>query len=111
MHVKEAVRQNPAAFDALCRGCDVTALYAFGSATNASFKDDASDIDLLVEIDTGDPIKRGENILTLWDKLEVFFQRKVDLLTDAYVRNPYLKKCIDESKTLIYDGKGQEIPV
>ncbi|EFK97039.1 hypothetical protein LDC_0925, partial [sediment metagenome] len=38
----------------------------------------------------------------IWDKLESFFKRKVDLLTNLNSRNPYLKQSVDESKVLIY---------
>jgi predicted nucleotidyltransferase len=86
-------------------------LYAFGSSTTDKFNDITSDIDLLVEIDVPDPIERGEKLLSLWDTFELFFQRKVDLLTDSSVRNPYLRKNIDSTKVLIYDGKGSKIIV
>jgi predicted nucleotidyltransferase len=42
--------------------------------------------------------------MNLWDQLEMFFQRKVDLLSAAAIRNPILKKSIDASKILVYDG-------
>ena len=80
-------------------------MYAFGSSTTDKFNDITSDIDLLVEIDIPDPIERGEKLLSLWDTFELFFHRKVDLLTDSSVRNPYLRKNIDSTKVLIYDGK------
>ena len=80
-------------------------MYAFGSSTTDKFNDTTSDIDLLVEIDVPDPIERGEKLLSLWDTFELFFHRKVDLLTDSSVRNPYLRKNIDSTKVLIYDGK------
>ena len=68
-----------------------------------------SDIDLLVEIDSNDPIDKGEKLLSLWDLFEDFFSRKVDLLTDSSIRNPFLRKSIDQTKVLIYDGSGQKI--
>lgn len=88
---------------------DVKTLYAFGSSVNNQFDEASSDIDLLIEIDTQDPIKRGENLMSLWEKLEFFFQRKVDLLTNSSIRNPILRQNIDSSKVLIYYGKRQEI--
>ena len=43
--------------------------------------------------------------------LEKYLQEigKVDLLTNASIKNPILRKSIDTTKTLIYDGKKQEI--
>jgi hypothetical protein len=40
-----------------------------------------------VEIDSGDPVDRGEKLLSLWDLFEGFFNHKVDLLTDSSIRN------------------------
>lgn len=67
------------------------------------------DIDLLVEIDDSDPIEKGEKLISLWDTFEDFFHRKVDLLTDSSIRNPFLRKRIDSTKILIYDGSGQKV--
>jgi predicted nucleotidyltransferase len=83
MNLKDSIKINPNEFIALCKSHDVEVLYAFGSSTNDKFKEESSDIDLLVELKTKDPIKRGENLLDLWDKFESFFQRKVDLLTNS----------------------------
>ncbi|MDO9579563.1 MAG: nucleotidyltransferase domain-containing protein [Bacteroidales bacterium] len=94
----------------LCKIHNVKYLYAFGSSTNDKFDKEKSDIDLLVEIDDPDPIERGDKLLSLWDTFETFFQRKVDLLTESSIRNPYLRKSIDSTKVLIYDGEGTKIP-
>lgn len=109
MNLKDAIKSNSKEFLSLCKSHDVKKLYAFGSSTTDKFHEDSSDIDLLVEIDTKDPIKRGENLIDLWDKLEKIFQRKVDLLTNSSIKNPILRESIDASKVLIYDGKKQEV--
>jgi predicted nucleotidyltransferase len=105
MNLKDSIKTKPEEFISLCKSHDVKRLYAFGSSITDGFQEDTSDIDLLVELHTEDPIKRGEAFLNLWDKLEAFFQRKVDLLTSFSIRNPILKKSIDSSKILVYDGK------
>ena len=105
MNLKDSIQLNSSEFLSLCKSHDVKTLYAFGSSTTDRFKDESSDIDLLVELDTKDPMKRGENLLDLWDKFERFFQRKVDLLTNSSIRNPILRKSIDSTKILIYDGE------
>lgn len=94
----------------LCKIHSVKYLYAFGSSTTDKFDKDKSDIDLLVEIDDSDPIERGEKLMSLWDTFETFFHHKIDLLTDSSIKNPYLRKSIDSSKVLIYDGKGIKVP-
>jgi predicted nucleotidyltransferase len=109
MIIKDEILKQESSFLTLCKTHDVRYLYAFGSATTNHFNRLSSDIDLLVEIDDPDPITRGEKLLSLWDTFELFFQRRVDLLTDSSIRNPYLRKSIDSTKVLIYDGKGSKI--
>ena len=43
--------------------------------------------------------------MSIWDKLELFFQKKVDLLTNNSIKNELLKQNINGTKVLIYDGK------
>ena len=105
MNLKDILQVRPDEFVSLCKNHDVKTVYAFGSSVNDNFKEDISDIDLLVELNTEDPISRGQNLIELWDKLEAYFQRKVDLLTASSIRNPILRKNIDSSKILVYDGQ------
>ena len=109
MIIKDEILKQKSSFTLLCKKHNVRYLYAFGSSTTDKFDKLSSDIDLLVEIDDPDPIERGEKLLSLWDTFEQFFQRRVDLLTESSIRNPYLRKSIDSTKILIYDGKGSEI--
>ncbi len=111
MRIKDEIKNRINDFATLCRSHKVKYLYAFGSSTNDSFDLDSSDIDLIVELDSSDPIERGEFLIDLWDKFEVFFKRKVDLLTESSIKNPILKSNIDRTKILIYDGKGQKVLV
>jgi uncharacterized protein len=109
MLITNEIAKQTSDFEALCQNHKVKYLYAFGSSTNDHFDMNTSDIDLLVEIDDPDPIERGEKLISLWDTFEKFFHRKVDLLTDSSIRNPYLRKSIDTTKILIYDGQGAKI--
>ncbi|MEN8249471.1 MAG: nucleotidyltransferase domain-containing protein [Bacteroidota bacterium] len=88
----------------LCKEHKVKSLYAFGSSVSEKFDEKSSDIDLVVEIDNSDPLERGELLISLWDKLEMFFQRKVDLITNSSIKNPFLRKNIDSTKVLVYGG-------
>ncbi|WP_114751370.1 nucleotidyltransferase family protein [Pleomorphovibrio marinus] len=109
MRVKEEIKPRSEEFMSLCKNHQVKFLYAFGSSTIQGFDETNSDIDFYVEVDATDPLTRGETLIDLWDKLELFFGRKVDLLTGSSLKNPYLKANIDRSKVLIYDGKRKEI--
>jgi hypothetical protein len=107
MVIKDEISKQPDYFSDLCKSHKVKYLYAFGSSVTDKFDTNNSDIDLLVEIDTNDPIDRGESLLSLWDLFEAFFSRKVDMLTDSSIRNPFLRKSIESTKVLIYDGSGK----
>lgn len=109
MIIKDEILKKKKDFKAICQRHKVKYLYAFGSSTTDLFDSSKSDIDLLVEIDDPNPIERGEKLISLWDNFESFFHRKVDLLTDSSIRNPYLRKNIDSTKILIYAGKGAKV--
>jgi len=109
MALREEIKNRIESFRALCSSHQVKYVYAFGSSITDRFDEEKSDIDLLVEIDEPDPVEKGEMLLSLWGKLEDFFQRKVDLLTESSLKNPFLRKSIDATKVLIYDGSGEKV--
>lgn len=106
MDLATLIKERYDDFIDLCRAHKVDKIYAFGSSITDHFDADKSDIDIVVKIDINDPADRGEALLSLWDNLERLFNRKIDLLTDDSIRNPYLKSNIDRTKKLIYDRKG-----
>jgi len=109
MGISSEIGNRINSFRDLCRNHKVETMYVFGSATTNNFDQTNSDIDLVVEIKESNPINRGELLISLWDKLENFFDRKVDLLTEVSIKNPFLKKSIDNSKVLIYDGSREKV--
>lgn len=109
MDLTTAIKENYEEFLNLCRIHNVRKLYAFGSSLTNRFDPATSDIDIIVKIDIDNAADRGEALLSLWDKLEFFFKRKVDLLTEDSIRNPYLKSSINRTKKLIYDREGEKV--
>ena len=109
MDLMTLIRERYTDFVDLCRAHKVDKIYAFGSSITDHFDPKTSDIDIVVTIDIDDPADRGEALLSLWDKLEALFKRKVDLLTEDSIRNPYLKSNINRTKKLIYDGEGEKV--
>jgi len=85
----------------LCNSQDVISLFAFGSVITDELKA-SSDIDLIVDIDSADPIDYSDNYFSLKSELESILNRPVDLLESKAVKNPYLKKQIDNTKVLVY---------
>lgn len=87
----------------------VSKAYFFGSVLTSSFNSTTSDLDILVEMDEKDPLKRGENLLSLWDSLEKELDRKVDLLTLESIKNPILSQEIARTKKIFYDRSEEKV--
>jgi predicted nucleotidyltransferase len=85
----------------LCNLHSVKSLFAFGSVVSDKLNIE-SDIDLIVDIDSKDPIIYSEHYFALKFQLEDILNRKIDLLEDRAIKNPFLKKQIDNTKVLVY---------
>ena len=85
----------------LCVQNNVKSLYAFGSVLTDSFNSD-SDIDLIVDIDSTNPLEYADCYFNLKFALQDLYKRPVDLLEDKAVRNNYLREEINNTKQLIY---------
>ncbi len=86
---------------ALCEAHNVKSLFAFGSVCTDRFNDE-SDIDLLISFKPMDYGDYADTYFILADKFEYLFNRKVDLVTDKSLANPYFISSINLTKTLIY---------
>lgn len=85
----------------LCEKYDVNTMYLFGSATRDQFNE-TSDIDIIISFKEL-PIERyTDNYFELHEKLEELFNRKVDLLTERSLSNPYFIQSIEDTKQLLY---------
>ena len=88
--------------DRLCHEHGVVRLELFGSAAGPEFKPTASDVDLVVEFGELESGRYADAYFELLAGLEVLFGRKVDLVVDRAIRNPYFRQKIDQSRTLLY---------
>jgi predicted nucleotidyltransferase len=95
--------------DVLQKNSAVKRFYLFGSILTPHFDTTTSDIDVLVETANIPPEEKGEQLISLWEDLENLFARKVDLLTENSLRNPYLTQEIKQTRKLIYDGQSKQI--
>lgn len=106
------IEQSKPALAELCRHFKVSRLFVFGSGVSSRFDPDASDLDFLVELDDRQPTKSyADRYLGLADALERLFGRRVDLLTEQSIRNPYLRREVQATRELIYEQRGEETPV
>ena len=85
----------------LCQKNRVKSLYVFGSVLTDRFTD-KSDIDLIVDIDSIDPLEYSDFYFNLKFALEKLLRREIDLLESRALKNPYLIDNINQSKTLLY---------
>ena len=85
----------------LCDTHQVARLYAFGSVIRPDFSE-SSDADLMVDLDIKSPLERGRTLWNLWDEFEKIFSRRVDLLTEESLKNPYLRMNIERNRQIIY---------
>lgn len=85
----------------LCRQNKVRSLYVFGSVLTDRFNEN-SDIDLVVDIDSNDPFEYADYYFNLKFALQDLFKRKIDLLENKAIKNPFIRQNIDSSKYLIY---------
>ncbi len=108
--LKDLIASNREGFRNLCEAHEVASLHAFGSSVQGGFTE-KSDVDLVVDLKTKDPLRFGELMLDLWDKLEAFFGRRVDLLTLRSVKNPVMREEIERTKVLVYDGSQAQVLV
>jgi len=87
--------------NSLCLQNKVKSLYVFGSVLTDSFNE-KSDIDLVVDIDSNDPFDYADSYFNLKFALQDLFRRPIDLLENKAIKNPYIRRNIDHSKSVIY---------
>lgn len=85
----------------LCEYYDVRALFVFGSVSTDKFNE-SSDIDILVSFKDISIEKYTDNYFELHHRLEELFNRKIDLVTENSLSNPYFIESIEETKQLLY---------
>lgn len=85
----------------LCECYRVKTLYVFGSVLTPNF-DTHSDIDLLVDFLDQDALQYASNYFQFKFELEKLFNRKIDLLEERALKNPYFIENINQKKQLLY---------
>ena len=89
----------------LCKKFHVAKLWVFGSILTPRFNEE-SDVDFSVNFN--DDYINSHNLdwadifFNFLHELESLFSRKIDLVCDDSVRNPYFRTELDNTKVLIY---------
>ncbi|RPJ81452.1 MAG: nucleotidyltransferase domain-containing protein [Deltaproteobacteria bacterium] len=97
------LKKNLKQIRTFCQRYDVEKLYAFGSSITDHFSE-RSDIDLIVKFKNLPFERYTDNYFELLEILERLFDRKVDLMTENSLSNPYFIKKVNRTKKLIYEG-------
>lgn len=87
---------------ALCEQYNIKSLHIFGSGNSDKFNSE-SDIDFLISFNDNISIEEyTENYFSMHKQLHSLFNRKIDLVTEKSLSNPYFIESIEQSKQLIY---------
>lgn len=95
----EIVERHLPAIAELCRQFGVRRLDLFGSAAMGRFDPQHSDLDFLVEFE---PEAQGKSYFRLLEEFEKLFGRRVDLLTEPGLENPYLRRRIESERRTLF---------
>ena len=98
----EIVERNLPAIAELCRRFGVRRLDLFGSAATGRFDPERSDLDFLVEFDQPSTGGLSSPYFCLLKALEDLFERKVDLVLERNLINPYRRRRILAEKLPLY---------
>lgn len=94
--------QNIEQIKSLCQEQKVQKLYSFGSVNDASFNA-ASDLDFLVSFQKMELTDYADHFFNLCEGLEEITGRKVDLITENSLQNPYFIESVEKTKQLLYE--------
>ena len=86
-----------------CKEYNVKELYAVGSVVSDKFSE-KSDIDLLIKFENISVEEYTDNYFILHKLFRKIFNRKIDLITDKSLSNPFFIKSIEKTKQLLYAG-------
>ena len=86
-------------------------LYVFGSAASNQMHP-SSDVDFVVDMADRAPTSAyADRYLDFADSLERLFGRRVDLVTEQAMRNPYFRRDVEATRQLVYGQTGEEAAV
>ena len=87
---------------ALCQRFHVRQLDLFGSAADGRFDPARSDLDFLVTFDDAGVERYSDAYFGLLEGLTELFGRKIDLVNESSVENPYLRHQIKMQRRKVY---------
>jgi predicted nucleotidyltransferase len=96
------VEKRKVELEVLCRRYGVRRLELFGSAATGEYRAEQSDLDFLVEFESPSTAGYADRYFGMLESIEELFDRPVDLVVGAAIRNPYFRAAVDRTKVLVY---------
>ena len=99
------IEQNIDKIVSLCKKYKVSKLWVFGSVLTHRFNA-GSDIDFLVEFDREklELLDYADNYFGLIHSVESVVGRKVDMVVDSSIRNPYFRAEVDKTRKILWSA-------
>ncbi|MGH9833301.1 MAG: nucleotidyltransferase family protein [Blastocatellia bacterium] len=85
-----------------CQQFEVERLDLFGSGARADFDEERSDLDFLVTFEEQTKIGYFNRYFGLLEQLQEIFKRKIDLVEEKAIQNPYFKKVVDRERKVVF---------
>ena len=100
------IKNNMAAIQNVCKKHHVKSLYLVGSAAKDAQFNLTSDIDFLYRFNKKDikEMEYADNYFDMLFELQDLLNRKVDLVAEEKMWNPYFIESINNGKQLIYES-------
>ncbi|MBI4219605.1 MAG: nucleotidyltransferase domain-containing protein [Chloroflexi bacterium] len=106
------IEKNRKQIAEMCRRFGVDRLYLFGSAAAGGFRATDSDFDFLVAMSDRRPTPGyADRFLSFADALEKLLGRRVDLVSEESIRNPYFRHEVERTRQLLYGRSLEEAAV
>ena len=97
------ISERAADLERLCRRYRVRRLALFGSAATGRGLTEASDLDFLVEFEPLPPGVYANTYFGLLEALQQLFDRRVDLVVESAIKNPYFLEAVEATRTPLYE--------
>lgn len=85
-----------------CEQFEVRQLDIFGSGARSDFDDQRSDLDFLVTFEETTRIGYFNRYFGLLERLQELFSRRIDLVEEKAIENPYFKKVVAKERKLVF---------
>lgn len=100
--MESSIEQKREQLAQLCRQYQVQRLAVFGSALREDFDPERSDFDFVVEFQPLPAGSYADTYFGLMEALEHLFERRVELVIESAIKNPYFRESVARSQALLY---------